>query len=618
MHGLFIGFGDITENLSEGKVRDWNSCPINTNIHVLSSPNQYFLAVLSPKGEEKQVLIAWSEDRKWAIVVDGYIIVKSIASKEPHKSHLIALIEVIKSKGISEGLLTIASGSFNGAVIDAENNNYYVFNDRTGSIPLHHAQSAIGSVFSTNPVSLISSGLLSHEIDYTACAELAFIGYTIGSRYFSKTIKIFPPASILKWRENEHRASSKHSVLKYKPSPQTLKNEEMVDRVAESIKTTCLRISDQPYKFAHLQSAGMDSRLILASWPDNHPIPCYTYGNHNSFEAMVAKTIAETKGSTFNYFRPSGDQISENLDTMFGSSGMMVYPDRFAIAKQICNDGYNAILDGFLGGALAGFYYTFDQHLFPSNFLRLFLIFKDQKISKIGLEELTNVLFNEISIKDKNVVYDYFNYEVASKLESKIEDIKHDIYEELKIHEPQNDSVAILYRNFKIANRAIHAISMQGVMSRQFVQVYLPFSGDLHYNDLILNLDPEDVAYKKFYISLFKKHFPSYAELLYGQSKLPLKRSLLAHKWSSRLKKKGINIPYLTGNDFGLNQSPNNWDSWLKESPALRNKAINYFNADGIGNHEQVNKIIGGIADGSKQGSGKIFHLAGIANWLRF
>lgn len=617
MHGILIGFGDITEKISKEKVRKWNNFPERTKVNVLSSPNQYFLAVLSPDEAADESSFAWSENRKWLIVVDGYIILKSIVAKKFQNNHLKTLVEAINRKGISEALSLIASGSFNAAIIDTENNFFFVINDRIGSIPLYYAQTSTGSLFSTNPIALVSSGLLAHEIDYTACAEFAFFGYTIGSRCFSKSLKMFPPSSMLKWSNCEQEIFIEQSALKFNYMPDTSSSGDMVDKLAKSIRGASQRISDQPDRFAHLQSAGMDSRLILASWPDEHPIPCYTYGNHNSYEAMVAKSIADTKGSSFHHFRPSGDQIAENLDTMFNRSGMMVYPDRFAIAEQIRKDGYTAILDGFLGGALSGFYYTFDQHLFPNNYLRLLLIFKDQKVSQLGLEKLTNVLYKELCIEDTTVVSDYFNNDIATRLELQKDDMMHDIYEELKIHAPKNDSVALLFRNFKIANRAIHAIAMQGVMTRQFVQVYLPFSGDLEYNDLMLNLDPKHVAYKKLYISLFKKHFPAYAELLYGHSKLPLKRSPFSHKWASRLNKKKLKIPYLTGNNFGLNQNPNNWNSWLKESPSLRDKAISYFNLDGIGNEENVKRIFKGIEEGSKKGSGKIFHLAGIANWLK-
>lgn len=370
---------------------------------------------------------------------------------------------------------------------------------------------------------------------------------------------------------------------------------------------------------AHFQSAGLDSKLILAAWPKEQVLPCCTYGNPESAEVMVARSIAQSSGSHFTHVWPEGDIVAENLDAIFLANGLMVYPDRFFTAKKISTDGFDSVLDGLLGGVLlGGEYYTCDRYFSPPGRCARFLAkFIDQKISKIGIDAVTKILFADIcSPQVENVLKSYLKKNFIAQLSSEKVNILQDIYNEVKSLVPPNDSVAILFRNFKIANRGRKAIVQQGVMTRQFINVYYPFA-DFDLMELLLKIKPTVTAYKKLYLSLYRYHFQSYSNLLYGKSLLPLKMSVLAHKLSENLLSKGISIPFITGRTSGKSLNPNNWHIWLKGSQLLRDKVISYLACEGgIGDKRHLTLQMNRLATGEETGSGKIFHLASISKWL--
>jgi len=195
-------------------------------------------------------------------------------------------------------------------------------------------------------------------------------------------------------------------------------------------------------------------------------------------------------------------------------------------------------------------------------------------------------------------------------------DILEDIYHELLRLRPKNDSLSILYRNFLMANRLIHAIVQQGVMCRQFVNVAYPFTNDFDFLQLILKARPEIVADRHFYIKLYRRHYPRYAAIPWGISQLPLKRSPFSHKLSEKMIKNGLFVPGLTGNFGGRSLSENNWQRWLYESASLREELIRGFDIGGIAS-ANIKHTMMMIENGEKRGNGKLMHLSAIGRWSR-
>lgn len=587
------------------------------DVKVLVKDEDLYVAFRVPSSSSTDPCVVWTEDHKLGLALDGYLVTDSPVGRPSLVGHLRSLAEAIRRDGTILGLKRVLAGAFNLVVIDREHGTVDVVNDRFGALPLYYARVNEGVLFSTSPVALASTGLIPKELDYTACAEWAYIGYTLGDRHFLKAIKVFPRATVFHW--NRARRSGAFEQAGYDPlSVQPTADRGDLDEIADRISAACRRLNDLGERTAHFQSAGMDSRLILAAWPQDQELACYTYGTPGSAEVAIAQAIAGIRGSSCTHVLPEGDEVAEALDAMFDASGVLVYPDRYLAARAIRAQGFHSVLDGFLGDVfLGGTYYSSDRHFsWLSRCGRYATLFKDQKISHVGLERITEALLHEISeVKEDGPLAQYLSDESVAKLRAEWPNIREDAYQVLKSLLPAGDSMAILFRNFKVANRSLHAITQQGVMSRQFLQVYYPFTNDFPVLDYLLTLRPHVTAYRKFYFDLFRRRFQPYAEVEYGASLLPLKRSALAHKWSSIALSSHVPLPFVTGRAKGNSLNWYNWPLWLKNSRPLRDKVASWLDDSGLGEKDRVCSSMGQLATGAMRGSGKVFHLAAIGKW---
>jgi hypothetical protein len=221
--------------------------------------------------------------------------------------------------------------------------------------------------------------------------------------------------------------------------------------IAAAFTRACQRLRSLHSRTATLQSAGMDSRLILSAFPDDQELPCYTYGHPDSAEVEIARTLAAVRGSSFTHFLPEGDRVGEVLDRMFSGNGLLVYPDRYLIAERMHEDGFTQVLDGFAGGPLlAGQFYTSDRYFsFRSRIARFFTTLIDEPVSRIGLEEIARALLEDISeLTDLRRLSGYIAPDFLEVMDRERENLLQDIYREVERLRPDNDSVALLYRNF--------------------------------------------------------------------------------------------------------------------------------------------------------------------------
>jgi asparagine synthetase B (glutamine-hydrolysing) len=618
MTGVFIAVGAVARPFTRTDWRGFGEVLTPDVRQVSVKEDDLVLMLWAPSSGDASPTVVWTDDGNLGLAIDGYLITESLNAQPSLAGHLRVLAEAIRRHGTVRGLQAVVAGAFNLLVIDRERGSVSVVNDRMGAIPLYYARTNEGCLFSTNPVLLVSTGLIPKDVDYTACAEWAYFGYTIGERHFLKAIKVFPRASVLQWDRKAHTATWEHAGVDPLSIPPTADRAD-VGEVAERFSAACHRLHALGGRTAHLQSAGMDSRLILAAWPAEQALPCYTYGSLASTEVAIAETIAQIRGSSFTHVRPSGEQVADTLDAMFAANGLLVYPDRFLSARSIRGQGSDRVLDGFLGDVfLGGSFYSSDRFFsLLSRCGRYLTLFKDQKVSAIGLDRIAEVLVDEISeVRDEASLAKYLTDDAVARLKAEQPTIAQDIYQELKSLSPADDSLAILFRNFKVANRCLHAIAQQGVMSRQFLQVYYPFTNDVPFLDYLLTLRPHVTAYRKLYLNLFRRRYRAYAEALYGGSLLPLRRSALAHKWSAISMSSKVSLPLITGKLPGHSLNWNNWQLWLRESRPLRDKVSQWLCDTGIGEKERVAATMSQVASGDTQGSGKVFHLAAIGKWL--
>lgn len=575
------------------------------------------IARFTPENHPENPDIYSSGDDNLHLSIDGYVITRKPQTASGIRVHVDSLIESFQGKDISKGLDDIVAGSYVMTVVDASAQKAYIITDPIGSLPVYISKVERGWLVSTNPVALARSGFVDIGLDMTACAEWALFAYALGERYPVKGIRTIAAGTIVSLdlrtgkvhRENFERLWET-PIGEKSPSP---------ERTAETFNEACDRLKRIDPRPANLQSAGMDSRLITASWPRGFDPPCYTYGDPDAHEIRIARMVAEKRGSRWSHTWQHGDEVAENADSIFQESGIILWPDRRFVAEKIAADHHSGVLDGLCGDVmLGGSYYGHDKYFgWAKTIKRLFARPCDVRYSQFPMDRIVEAIFRNISqVKDPGYFNSFLNDGSLLSIQQEKENILQDIWECIRTTRPDMDSMALLWRNFLLANRASHYIVQQGVMCKKFANVYYPFTNDREFARTAMSIHPKDSMHRRYYIRLYRRCHSRFAEIPYGDTLIPIRRTVLNHKLSTILLSKNLSIPHLTGSPHGRVRDPNGWSIWLEESGRLREYVQSCLASAGMLDKTRADFYFKNIASGKVRGGGKLFHLASIAKWM--
>ncbi|MEW6050282.1 MAG: hypothetical protein AB1644_04370 [Candidatus Zixiibacteriota bacterium] len=552
--------------------------------------------------------------------VDGYLLCENLPASRTQTEHFHYLADLIRSGGITAGLGAIRYGSYNLIVSDLARRRTHVANDHLASIPFYHGTFGDLHVLSSNPVAIARSHLLPNTFDWLACAEWMRVGYSFGSRYFLREVRLLDANVCLQYDHD----SGEVAWLTRPPSPIDKLPEAQypsIDQLNSALKQSLDELGQIDPHPAHFMSAGKDSRLLLAAWPTEYDPPCYTYGNPDSHEFTIAQQVARLRGSEWIHIWPHGDEAASHIESMFDTNGLIVFPDRYIAAKRIAENGHEGVMDGLLGDTFMGWGYHQRSSAYAGmmgRILRHITIYHDDTVDSVGLERYAGRLY--VDIQDPNVrsaLSGYIRADFLATLDDHDDAIREDLMAELRRCLPANGSLGLLRRRFMLANRSAHAIIHQGTMCRAFVQPYYPFASDLGFLELQRRIPLQVSSFNRPIIRIFRTYYPAYGKIPYGASLLPLNAPPLRHQLSQQLIGRGLFIPGLSGQLRGKARDANSWGVWLRQSAALRDVACEMMRQGGILDEAAAAITMQKIATGEIAGTGLMFHMAAIAKWLR-
>ena len=614
MFGLFITLGGATQKIGEDFIRKCWPSPSHGEIQ--SPLPGLTIAHFTPPNLSGQPGFALSDDGQLLVCIDGYVIMDNPPSTDGHKGHVKNLANRLRQKGIPAGLEEIASGSYIITAVELDKKLVHIILDPVGSLPLYRSKIDGGWLISTNPVAIARTGLVDLTIDETACAEWTLVAYTIGERYLVKGIKTFIPGGYFRWDANNSKESIGQAFTAWKTP--LFERTPSADEVAEAFRRSCRRIESIEPRPAHLQSAGYDSRLILATWPSAIHPPCYTYGDPEAHEVELARKIAATRGSAWKHVWSHGDHVAGELETMFAGGGIIKWPDRYLAGRRMAEDGYNGLLDGLLAGdLLGGRFYNIEAYFGRWKGLwRHACILIDQKMSDFSLDHIAEAMLDNIlEVRNLNWLADYISKDYIEIVRRERENVMADFRADFEKARHDSDSLALGWRNFLMLNRIPHMIIQEGNQCRQSVNVYLPYSNDRDFFRILMSLPPARVRYHRLYRKIYRRHYPQYMSIPYAGSLLPINRPAVQHKLSMIMLSKGKSIPFLTGKVTGRQRDPNSWAIWLRESARMRDYVQSCLRRGGIFAEKNGTQYLEDIAAGRKHGGGKLFHMVSIARW---
>lgn len=544
---------------------------------------------------------AFSPDQSVLLAVHGYTI--------PGTERLAALVSRI---GLTRALTHLEAGGYAVLMVNTVDGTCVATGDQFASVPLYVALIEGGAIACSTPVVLGRLPVVDRRADHVAMAEWLRFGHTIGDRYLMRGIQLLSMGDALLWDGDTARVSTIDTSVR-----DARRDARRADagQLTDMVEAACTRLSRLDSAPAHLQSAGFDSRFLLACWPGNYDPTCYTYGDPDAIEPSIAAQVAAVRGSRHVHQFATAAQVAASLDAMFDASGVMVFPDRYIIGRRMRADGHRSVLDGFLGDVLIGNGYerAADYLGRLSKVGRRLGIWTDGKASRIGLDRMAEWLYDYMTEPSFPEITAYLAEEFVADVRATRTEVLHDLRAELARWQHPSDSLEVTLHTFALNNRSAHSTLQQAVLSRESVRVLTPFCSDRPLAAHLMSLHPRTKLARRLYRAAYVQRKPRYAAVPWGHSLLPIARPLLQHQVSASVIGRGMQLPGVTGNARGRPRDPNGWAAWLRTGNALRESAAQDFERAGITRGSQYFQD---LAEGRARGSGKLFHAASMARWI--
>lgn len=223
------------------------------------------------------------------LFLNGLFILKDYALNEFMDNSSPILHSILK-KNVMDIPKEFVNGAYNGVIL--EENSIYLFNDFMALYPLYYSVRSGTLLFSTSLQLL--SGILKPDWDEEAIIEFLQLGYNFTYKTILKDIFCLPPASLLRYKNNNF------TIENYASFPANREvmasRQEVTEEIHSRFKKSIRRLYSARLRYSLSLTGGMDSRLIFLEWPDKLKLLTETAGENTS-DYIKAKELVEKLGN---------------------------------------------------------------------------------------------------------------------------------------------------------------------------------------------------------------------------------------------------------------------------------------------------------------------------------
>ena len=400
-------------------------------------------------------------------------------------------------------LQRLQNGYFNMVVNDHERGQTHFCNDSFGALPLYIAQQPDRIVFASTYAGLRDQGLTEPKLDPIGTAQLYWIGYQVGTRTALRNVRLLPPGNLwtVRWRDGQLQVRELPRASSSRPALRTI--DEAAEYSVASMRKAARRLYRTDVGVGIKVSAGMDSRLICGTWPDNN-VHTYTFGHPSSSEPRLARQLALALGMKHTFVPLAGDFFTQLHASVFPLHGITEFFHHAALPAQQ-RDGVTVALDGLAGGGVVGGQRS--KHGQAKWRQALGLADPEQGgETSLSDEALAEYAFARMRLSDAH--YRPVLPDVYRDLKAMWPDILHDIVQEVRQSRASFKTFDDIITDVTFRNRTRRFVSLQAALCRPYVEPLYPF---LDCDMLALRgaLRPEWLAAKRLYVEIYTRHMPA-------------------------------------------------------------------------------------------------------------
>lgn len=237
----------------------------------------------------------WSEDRAWAVLMDGELFERPHTSGSPTSD-----AEVLLAGYLQEGqaFFRRLNGRFSAVLWDARQQQVILVSDRLGLRPLYYVAQSDRLLAASELKALVVDPTTSRRINGTALCQFLAFGQYCGDETYLEAVRVLPAAAWLVYDLREKRVT----LERYWRPPGTLDTRlseaEALERLDRTFKQAVDRQAAGAQRLGLSLSGGLDSRTILAVLDrEKTPVITMTLGVRGCADQRSAQQMAALAGS---------------------------------------------------------------------------------------------------------------------------------------------------------------------------------------------------------------------------------------------------------------------------------------------------------------------------------
>jgi len=440
------------------------------------------------------------------IIADGIIIVdKNIEDCiQNGEKTLKQLLQLFKDKG-EFFVKDIKTGMFN--IIIIEKNNLKIINDWFGTYSLYYTQLPTGDLIFSNNSDFISK--FGGEIDWISITEFLKYGYILGNKTPWKNIHKLPPGSILTYDlTNKIIDISKYHT--FKPISKAKESlESYLEKTEQLLYEACQRLYSPSLKYSIGLTGGLDSRLIMANWPNRNNLHSWTAATKEE-DTEIVEILIKSFGIPHHCFHIpkylSALELNKVLDFLDPLEGRVSHVLKESY-PNVVRENAKIELTGVFGEILGG-QYLWSLGNITDKVKSLF--FTNEQAEKYELKIIAKLLNNSLSSFSDQVLKTYLTEDTTLKL-AKDDELEHHIQNILKEYDLSEINPYSSTEIFNLLNRGLYFYGSLPT-KRMKVEQITPYA-DYKLIENIINYPIKIRLYRRLMLGLLKNKYGKWGKI---------------------------------------------------------------------------------------------------------
>jgi asparagine synthase (glutamine-hydrolysing) len=257
-------------------------------------------------------------------------------------------------------------GIYASVIYDTNKSMVYLINDRYGLRYLYWSFHKNQLLWASEVKAILAYPDYCPKIDRVALQQFIHIGYMLENRTWIDSINLLPPGTVLSF---DMKSKSLQSIQYWwwndiKPFSGIIDENEIVDILGNLFINAVNRRSRETGKIGLALSGGLDSRALLAAFPDNgHALHTITFGMKNCDDLKIADRATQVKGAVHHTINLDSDNwLKGRLMAIWLTDGQtdMQHMHGISVVEQM-HKLFPINLNGLAGGLIMGGSYILNE-----------------------------------------------------------------------------------------------------------------------------------------------------------------------------------------------------------------------------------------------------------------